>query len=77
MGAPEHEDRDKKRPSAPGPQYGVGAETAMEGTRRRDINRGAAETAMGGTAGNAKGGACLDRPPSGSATGSTTRNVVL
>ena len=48
MGAPEHEDRDKKRPSAPGPQYGVGAETAMEGTRRRGINRGAAETAMGG-----------------------------
>ena len=57
MGAPEHEDRDKKRPSALGPQYGVGAETAMEGTRRRDINRGAAETARGGgAAGTAKGG---------------------
>ena len=69
MGPPEHVYRDKKRPSAQWPQYGVGAETAMEGARRRDINRGAAETAMGGRGRDRKGGgARRDRPPSGSAT---------
>ena len=43
MGAPEHEDRDKK--CASGPTYGAGAETAMEGARPGPQRGGARPTA--------------------------------